>query len=186
MKLSFVPATLALAAVTLCAHAFAAPADKTQASTAHTDTEFLKKASQGNFNEIDLAQLVLKKATDDDVKAFAQKMIDDHTKLSESMKPFAMEAGLEPPTHADAAALASKAKLELLSGKAFDKAYIKDMVEDHHKDLQEFIAEKNATGYPAFKTAVEKGEEVIKGHMEMINTLAKKNGIAPAPVPAGA
>lgn len=180
MKSITVAAVIALALGT-AAHA----ADKTQAGTAHADTEFLKKASQGNVNEIALAQIALKKSTDDDVKTFAQKMIDDHTKLGESMKPFAEEAGLDTPTHADATTLAAEAKLELLSGKAFDKAYIRNMVQDHHEDLQEFMQEVKTTGYPAFKAAVEKGENVIHGHLEMINTIAAKNGLPQAKVPAG-
>jgi putative membrane protein len=184
MKFAALPAILALAALSACAPAFAkSPAGKDQASTAHQDTEFLKKANQGSVDEIDLAQLALKKSTDDDVKAFAQKMIDDHTKLLNDMKPFDMEAGVTPPEHPDAATEASKLKLDLLSGKSFDKAYIKDMVEDHHKDLEAFIQEENSTGYPAFKDAVAKGEKVVHEHLEMIDGIARKNGLPPAPVP---
>ncbi len=188
MKSAALPAILALVAVSAFSAAFAKsnpPAPRDQASTAHQDTEFLKKAAQGSVDEIELAQLALKKATGEDVKAFAQKMVDDHTKLIEDMKPFAIEAGLEKPSHADAATEAEKLKLDVLSGEKFDKAYIKAMVEDHHKDLLEFRAEAKATGYPAFKDAVEKGEKVVHEHLEMINGIAKKNGVAPAPIPAG-
>jgi adenylosuccinate lyase len=58
------------------------------------------------------------------------------------------------------------------------------MVEDHHKDLEQFIAEEKSTGYPEFKAAVGKGEKVVKGHLEMANDMAKKLGLAPAPVPS--
>jgi putative membrane protein len=76
-------------------------------------------------------------------------------------------------------------KLEALSGEAFDKAYIKAMVQDHSKDLAEFINEAKTTGYPAFKNAVEQGEQVVRGHLEMANQIAKKIGVPPAPVPGG-
>ena len=69
----------------------------------------------------------------------------------------------------------------MLSGKTFDKAYIKAMVEDHHKDLEAFMKESKTTGYPALQTAVEKGEKVVREHLEMINGIAKKDGVAPAP-----
>ena len=59
------------------------------------------------------------------------------------------------------------------------------MVEDHHKDLQEFIAEKNSTGYSRlFKDAVSNGEQVIREHLQLIDNLAKKNGVTPDPVPS--
>jgi putative membrane protein len=154
-----------------------------QARTAHQDTKFLEAANQGSVDEIDLAQLALKKSNNDDVKAFAQKMIDDHTKLINDMKRFDYEAGVQVPSHPDAAAEATKLKLDILTGSAFDKAYIKAMVEDHHKDLEDFIREEKATAYPAFKDAVEQGAQVVRGHLELIDQLAKKNGVAPAPVP---
>jgi putative membrane protein len=180
MKFAVIVASAALAA---CIPAIAQSPTPDQARTAHQDTEFLKKATQGSVDEITLGQLAAQKATDPDVKAFAEKMVADHSKLIDDMKPFAEQAGLTRPGHADAATEALKLKLDVLSGQAFDKAYIKAMVEDHHKDLQEFLAEEKATGYPAFRSAVESGAKVVRGHLEMIDQIAKKNGIAPAPVP---
>jgi len=185
MKITAFPALLGVAAISLGTATFAQTSSpgSDQARTAHQDTEFLKKANQGSVDEIDLAQLALKKSSDDDVKAFAQKMIDDHGKLLDDMKPFDMQAGVSIPEHPDAAGEATKLKLDVLTGKTFDKAYIKAMVEDHHKDLEAFIAEEKATSYPAFKDAVGKGEKVVHEHLEMIDQMAKKDGVAPAPVP---
>jgi len=180
------PTLLALAAAFACAPAIAQTSTETsgQAKTAHHDTEFLKEANQGSVDEIDLAHLALKKSDNPDVKSFAQRMIDDHTKLLNDMKPFDMEAGLTVPDHDDAATDAQKAKLDVLSGKSFDKAYMKDMVDDHHKDLEAFIAEEKYTEYPAFKTAVEQGEQVVRDHLQLADQIAKKDGVTPEPVPA--
>jgi putative membrane protein len=100
------------------------------------------------------------------------------------MKRFDYEAGVQVPSHPDASAEAIKLKLDVLTGNTFDKAYIKAMVEDHNKDLQDFIKEEKSTGYSAFKEAVQQGAQVVRGHLEMIDQIAKKNGIAAAPVPA--
>src|ERR1035437_5770584 len=129
IRFATLPTVLAFLALSTCAPAFAQSAD--QARTAHKDTEFLKAANQGSVDEINLAQIALKKSDDQDVKNFAQKMVDDHTKLLDDMKKFDDEAGLTVPEHADAGTLVEEAKLELLSGKSFDKSYIKKMVEDH-------------------------------------------------------
>ncbi len=182
MKRTILPIILALA--TPCAFAApGTPAVKDQATTAHQDTEFLKKASQGNVDEIDLAQQALKKSNNQDIKDFAQKIIDDHTALAQKMQPFANEAGLDVPKDPDASTEAEKLKLDIMSGNSYDKAYIKEMVEDHHKDLMQFRQEVATTGYPAFKSAVENGEKVIREHLEMANKLAKSMGLTPAPVP---
>ena len=187
MKITALPAILALAAICTCAPAFAGnhPTTRDQKSTAHQDTKFLEEANQGSVDEIDLAQLALKKSNNEDVKNFAQKMIQDHNMLIENMKPFGNEAGIKVPEHPSAATEAEKVKLDLLSGEAFDKAYIRAMVQDHHKDLEAFRSEVKSTGYPAFRSAVEQGEQVVREHLELIDQIAKKNGIAPAPVPSG-
>ena len=182
MKIANFSTAVILSAAFLGLPALAIAATPDQASTAHHDTEFLKKANQGSVDEVDLAKFVLKKTSDPDVQAFAQRMIDDHTKLLDDMKPFDGEAGLTIPDHVDLSTKAEEAKLEVLKGKSFDKAYIKSMVEDHHKDLEDFNSEAKSTGYPAFRAAVEKGEGVVKEHLKMIDDLAKKNGVAPAPV----
>ena len=184
MKVAVFPAMLALALISTAAFAKSnTPPNRTQASTAHQDTKFLEKANQGNVDEIDLAQLALKKSNNDDVKNFAQRMIHDHTMLMDNMKPFANEAGLQPPSHPSAGTEAEKLKLDVLSGESFDKAYIKAMVQDHSKDLAEFRQEAKSTGYPAFKNAVEQGAQVVREHLDMVNQIAKKMGVAPAPVP---
>jgi putative membrane protein len=181
MKISALPAVVALATLSIAAPAIALSAD--QARTAHHDTEFLKNANQGSVDEIDLAQIAVKKSDDQQVKDFAQMMITDHQKLLDDMKKFDNEAGVKAPEHADASTLAEEAKLEVLSGKSFDKAYIKKMVEDHHKVLEDFLAEEKSSGYPAFKDAVDHGASVVRDHLTAADRLAKDNGIAPAPVP---
>jgi len=182
MKLTALATTLALAAIFPSAPVFAQTPD--QARTAHQDTEFLKAANQGSVDEIDLAKVALKTSDDPEVKNFAQMMIDDHTKLLDDMKPFDAEAGVSIPDHPSAGAEATRLKLDVLTGKTFDKAYIKDMVEDHHKVVEAFIKEDKSTGYPAFKDAVASGEKVVRHHLEVADGLAKKDGLPTAPVPA--
>jgi putative membrane protein len=43
--------------------------------------DFVDKAAVANTFEIDTSKLALKYAKGDDVKKFAQEMIDDHTKI---------------------------------------------------------------------------------------------------------
>jgi putative membrane protein len=184
MRLTALPTLFALAVV--CAGAPALSQTPDQAKTAHHDTEFLENANQGSVDEIDLAQMVLKKSNNADVKNFAQRMIRDHTQLLDNLKPFDNQAGLKVPDRPDAATLAEEKRLDKLPAREFDRAYIRLMVEDHHKDLEEFIAEEKSTGYSAFKTAVGQAEEVVKQHLQDANNIAREDGIATAPIPSGA
>ena len=47
---------------------------------AKSEKGFLSDAIKGDNSEIELGRLALSKSSDDDVKAFAQTLVDDHTK----------------------------------------------------------------------------------------------------------
>lgn len=142
------------------------------------DKAFLRTAAQGGLAEIKLGQLATQKASSDEVKKYAQKMIDDHTELNDSMKPIAESMGVTLPTDISKKDAAEYSKLNGMSGAAFDKEYAAYMKKDHHKDLREFREEASATSDPTLKAAVTKGETVIAEHTHMADQLAAANGAA--------
>jgi len=138
------------------------------------DKKFLAMAAQSDVNEIKLSELAQQKATNPAVKAFADKMVTEHKELSESMKPFAEQWGLTPPADLDEAHKKEYAKLNGLSGKAFDKEYIDQMVTDHTKALSAFTKEANDTQDGQFKAAVVEAKSKIAAHKNMAYDLKKK------------
>ena len=138
------------------------------------DKKFLAMAAQGDQNEIALGKLAAQKVTNPDVKAFGEKMLKDHTQLSASMKPFVEEWGLTISSGPDADTQKVWDKLYGLSGKDFDKEYMKEMVDDHTKDLKEFTSEVKDTKDPKFQAVVMKGKSVVAAHKNMAYDLEKK------------
>jgi putative membrane protein len=138
------------------------------------DKQFLAKASQANVDEIKLGELAEHKATDPAVKAFAHKMVVDHTALGRKMKPFATEWGLTVPTTMDSDHQDEWNKLNGLSGHDFDKEYIDAMVKDHDQAYDLFNDEVNSTQDAKFKVAVEHGKSVIAAHKNMAHNLQGK------------
>ena len=147
-----------------------------KSSSMAKDKIFVKTAAAGGLAEVKLGQLAADKASGADVKAFGQKMVDDHTKLNNDMKPIADRMGIMAPSTLDAKDQALYDKLNGMSGMAFDHAYLRAMVMDHHKDLKEFTAEMNSTKDPELKTAVTQGRDVIQQHTTMVEQLAKSSG----------
>lgn len=146
------------------------------------DKMFLHKASEGGMAEVQFGQLAAQKGNSSEVKQFGQKMVEDHTKLNEQMRPIAASLGVTPPKHLNKADQAEYEKLNGLSGDAFDQEYITDMVKDHRKDLHEFRNEESATSNPDLKAAVAQAEQVISQHLSMIQGIAQQKGIT---VPGG-
>ena len=78
--------------------------------------------------------MAVSKSQNAEVKSFAQKMIDDHTKALGEVTSLAHSKGVTLPTEVDAPHKAKAAKLDKPSGDAFDNAYMKDAgVSDHTK-----------------------------------------------------
>jgi putative membrane protein len=148
-----------------------------QGQTGMMDKAFVTKALQGGLAEVQLGQLTLQKSQNEQVKAFAQKMIDDHTRLGEQMKPVAQQIGVQVPTQLSKKDRQIIAKLQGLSGSAYDQAYVKDMVKDHKQDLSEFQAEASNGQDPAVKDAASQGSKVITLHLQMAQQLAKDQNV---------
>src|SRR5207248_5007839 len=120
--------------------------DKTETSSgqlAPADRQFIKKAAQGGLAEVELGKLATEKAASPEVKQFGQRMVDDHGKANDQLKQVASQKGITVPEKLNAKDAATKARLEKLSGKAFDRAYMQDMVADHTKDVSEFRDRKS-------------------------------------------
>jgi len=138
------------------------------------DKKFLAMAAQSDKNEITLSELAEQKATNPAVKKFAQHMVMEHTKMSESMKPFAVSWGLNPPVDADSDHKEELNKLSKLSGNDFDKEYMDQMVTDHSKALSAFTDEAKDTKDVKFRAAVLKGKTAVAAHKNMAYDLKKK------------
>ena len=145
-----------------------------KAQVTDDDKKFLTEASQGSYDEIQLGKLAEQKATNPDVKAFGQRMVTDHAKLNQKIKPYADEWGIAAPTALSPDAQKEYDKLNGMSGADFDKEYIADMVSDHSKDLDAFTKEVKDTKDAKFRTTVEQGKSVVAAHKNMAYDLKKK------------
>ncbi len=108
------------------------------AAVSSGDAKFLKQAAEGGMAEVELGKIAQQKAMRDEVKQFATRMVDDHTKANDEIAKIAGANGVELPTKVDDSTRKEMEKLQGLSGPDFDRAYMKHMVADHRKDLREF------------------------------------------------
>jgi putative membrane protein len=143
-----------------------AVAAEQKASVSSADEKFASTAAIGGMLEVKLGEVAEKNASSKAVKDFGAMMVADHTKLNNELKALAAKQGIALPAELDPAHQAVVNKLSKLSGAAFDKAYITDMVKDHQKDLAEFKAEAAKTQDPELKALVEKGASVVAMHLE--------------------
>src|SRR5215469_3855600 len=108
---------------------------------ASADDTFAKKAAQGGMAEVELGQLAEEKGSNPAVKTFGRRMVQDHSKTNNQLKSAAQEENITLPTEMDKTDQATYDRLSKLSGEAFDKAYARDMVKGHTKDVSDFQKE---------------------------------------------
>jgi len=119
-----------------------APSAKTatssQSEVSAADQKFMRNAAAGGATEVELGKLTADKATNEKVTEFGKRMVTDHGKAGDELKSLASQKNVTIPDGPDAKGKATIDKLSKLSGAAFDKAYMKEMVADHQKDVAEF------------------------------------------------
>jgi putative membrane protein len=140
------------------------------------DKEFVMKAAKGGMQEVELGQLVADKAQSDDVKQFAKRMVDDHSKANDELKSLAQQKGITLPTDLGADGKAMKAKLEKLSGAQLDKTYMQHMVMDHNKDVKEFQTESQNAKDSDLKSWAQKTLPTLQDHLKQAKDVASKTG----------
>jgi len=141
---------------------------------AAADQAFVKEAAMGGMAEVDLGQLAASKASSPDVKQFGQRMVDDHGKANDELKSWASQKSVNLPTELDAKHKAEHAKLEKLSGDAFDRAYMTSMVADHNKDVADFQKQAKSAKDPDLKAWVTKTLPTLQDHQKSAKEISAK------------
>jgi putative membrane protein len=139
------------------------------------DRQFVTKAAEGGKAEVELGQLAADKATSPDVKKFGQRMVDDHTKANQELQQVASQKGINVPDKLSSKDEATKARLEKLSGKQFDQAYMHSMVADHTKDVSEFQQASTTAKDPDVKSFAKNTLPTLKDHLKMAKQIAPKS-----------
>lgn len=139
------------------------------------DKDFVMKAAMGGMAEVMMGQTASQKAASADVKAFANRMVTDHSKANDELKALATAKGLALPTelsgeHKDAADHLAG----MSAGKDFDKTYMKHMVEDHEKDTKEFEKASQSAQDADLKAWAAKTLPTLQDHLKQAKETAGK------------
>ena len=145
-----------------------------------SDNEFVTKAAGGGLAEVQLGQLAAQKASNPDVKQFAQKMVDDHSRANDELKNVASQKNVTLPTDLPPEEQQLRDRLQNMSGQEFDRTYMRHMVQDHAKDVAEFQREATRGQDNDVKQFASKTLPVLQQHLKMARQVAGKVGASGA------
>lgn len=140
------------------------------------DRAFTMKAAQSNMMEIELGRLASRKATNADVKAFAQRMVTDHSTASQRLMSIASQNNLTPPTTMPADMRAEMDKLTRLSGAEFDRMYMSHMLKHHQKDIADFEKQASKGDNDALQAFAQQTLPILRQHYQLAQTVGAKVG----------
>jgi putative membrane protein len=167
------PKTGATAAATSNANGAAA------GKLAGADKAFVEKAAIGGMAEVQLGNLAQQKAASEEVKKFAARMVQDHSKANDELKQIASTKGVQLPSALDKKHQSEMERLQRMSGADFDKAYMSHMVDDHKHDVAEFKKEANSGRDSDIKGFASKTLPTLEQHLQLAQTThdaVKKSG----------
>ena len=142
-----------------------------------SDRQFYEKAAQGGMTEVELGNLAQQKSSNPDVKDFGAMMVADHSSANQKLQAVADAKNMTLPTTIGLKNASIKTKLGALSGKAFDKAYIQDMIKDHEEDIALFKKEASMGADADAKAFAQATLPTLEAHLTKIRSLAEEAGV---------
>jgi putative membrane protein len=142
------------------------------------DASFYKHAAEGGIAEVEAGKLAQDKSNNQQVKDFGAMMVKDHSAANDKLKALADSKGISLPTTSSVKQMATKAKLEVLSGDTFDKSYIPGQIKAHQNTAALFRKEIATGQDPDAKAFAKDTLPTVRAHLKAINAIAAATGVA--------
>jgi len=143
-------------------------------SSMNADEHFVMEAATGGMAEVALGKLAGEKASSAKVKEFGQRMVTDHSKANDELKALAAKKNIVLPSSIDAKHQATMDRLSKLSGTAFDRAYVADMLRDHQMDVASFRKEAQSGQDSDVKAWAASTLPTLESHLSAVQALNKQ------------
>jgi putative membrane protein len=129
------------------------------------DVQFVKHEAAAGLGMVKIAELGVMKVQNADVKAFAEKLVADHSGANAELKQLAVDKGIDLSAVVDPADAKTFQDLEKVSGAAFDKAFLAAVVSAHKTCVDHFEAESKDAKNSDLKMWVDKMTPTLKSHL---------------------
>jgi putative membrane protein len=128
---------------------------------------FIIQASIGNLQEIQIARLALERSTNNDVKAFANRMIADHSNVQAQLMQMVRSRNFQIPPQATETPVEDM-MLKNLPAKDFDRIYVHMMVPDHRQAVHLFEVYALTGKDPDVSFFAKQNLPILKEHLASI------------------
>jgi putative membrane protein len=142
--------------------------------------EFAKKAYETNLKEVQLGELATKKATDKEVKNFAQTAIKDHKDANNKLMPIAKNKNVQIPATLPENEMKDIQDLKQKTGVEFSKEYIDKVVNMHEETVDLYKKASENLQDPELSNYASEMLPHLQHHLESAKNIQKKLEQKPA------
>jgi putative membrane protein len=137
------------------------------------DREFATMAAGNGLYEVEVSRLAQSRATDPQVRNFAQMLVQHHTQANSELMTLLRGKGFTPPTAMPPDKQAKIQRLSQLSGAEFDRQYIQVTgIQDHQADVALFERASREAADPQLKGWAAKTLLVLRQHLQAAQGIA--------------
>lgn len=130
------------------------------------DQEMMQDIAHANLAEIEVGKMALEKSQNEQIRKFAQRLIDDHTKANKELETLAKSKGASLPNETDIQHKAIATALQALSGETFDNQFIQRVGVGDHQRTHELLQKTQKTAKDKdLKAYAQKTMKVVDQHL---------------------
>lgn len=144
------------------------------ADLSHQDKHYLDKTAEGLMAEVEMGHMAQGQAEDPGVKAFGERMVEDHGRDLEELKQIASRKNASLPDSPSHKQKAEADKLSKLKGKSFDREYVQYETKDHQEDIKDQAKEMKHTSDADLKKFATAEHATVTKHYRMVKDLHGK------------
>jgi len=138
------------------------------------EQDFMKKATEANLTEIDVARIALQKSDNIDVRDYATMIQSDHTSALEDLTDLMRDNAVPESKTLAADTKKDMDRMNLLTGPEFDREFVNMMVADHQKALEMFRDQAANAQNPDVKKYAENLLPKLEMHLDKAQRLQSK------------
>jgi putative membrane protein len=139
-----------------------------------SNEDFIIKAEDGNMLQVSLGEFAGQQGASPEVRQFGQKMAVDHLLSSNKLLEIAKKNNLQVPEDMDRAEHETLIHLQGLKGRDFDRAFMKNMVEDHKRDMGLYEQMAKEGSDPDLKDFAQQNLQTMREHFRMAQDIYRK------------
>jgi putative membrane protein len=144
-----------------------------------TDANVVDVLTVANQGEVDYSQVGAEKATNANVKKFAQLMVKDHNTMLDAVKGLASKLNVTPAANDKVNDLQKENQKDITdlnakTGKDFDKEFMEEQVDMHQETLDLLNDLDGRTTNADLKTAIAEAKPKVQAHLDQAKAIKDK------------